>query len=400
MITLVKVVSKVHGILRTPLFDIVLEKIIFLIEKSRISGSWQAYARQYIDSYRTFSASKKFLVNPASFLKSMAIVLKSPTIEEKGLILIAYNYAFPTFALLFDLNKLSAKYHFVLEPSTARYFMPEILMFKPLSTQVYIETPEPRDEQFINRFFNNFTNIPIAANWWIDDRIFKPAPEADKDFDIIMVSSWLKLKRHKFLFKVISDLKKEGHLLSCVLVGYPIDLNKEDISKMAESLGVLEQITIYEKLDQKAVAKLYQRSRLNLLLSRREGFNRSIIEGFNCNIPCLIRKNFNFGHLYDYINEQTGGYFEDRTLRWDILNTLNNLKQYSPRRWIVEHKMTAQDAALKLEMDIYNKNENSVSVKTSGLHGMEYWNSDDEKKYKKDYEYIMTTLNQPTQKNA
>jgi uncharacterized membrane protein len=77
---------------------------------------------KYSESFNDFEASQNFIVDPYRFLISMAIVLKSPSKAEKGTILIAYNYAFPTFALLFNLDEVIKKYHLVLEPSTARFF--------------------------------------------------------------------------------------------------------------------------------------------------------------------------------------------------------------------------------------------------------------------------------------
>jgi glycosyltransferase involved in cell wall biosynthesis len=263
--------------------------------------------------------------------------------------------------------------------------MPDILMFKGVTEKIFIQAGEPRDEKLLRRFLKNSHPVPIAANWWIDSRIFKPDNTIEKDIDIIMVSSWLKLKRHYLLFKALKELKQQGKALKCVLVGYPIDMKKEDIVALAKEYGVLEQIEIHEWLKQTEIAKLYQRAKLNLLLSTREGFNRSVIEGFHANVPCLIREGFNFGHKYNYINNKTGGYYTDGSLHNSISDALDNIEKFSPNDWIIQNKMTAQDAAAILEKEIYNTQNKELAVKVSGLDGMEYWNEEDNEKYIPDY---------------
>jgi glycosyltransferase involved in cell wall biosynthesis len=370
--------------------DRLIEKFFEALNSLAWFGTWKSFSSNYISSYKNFRPSAPFLKDPTSFLIGMAIVLKSPTKSEKGVIVIAYNYAFPTFCLIFDLEKVAQKYNLVLEPSTARYFMPEILLFKAFDLNFYIQTPENRDQKFISRYFDNAKTVPIAANWWIDDRTFYEDGFTVKEFDLVMVASWLKLKRHFLLFKALSDLKKKGIILSCVLVGYPIDLELNDIRRQAERYGVLDLLTFHEWLNQSEVADLYRKSRLNLLLSKREGSGRSIIEGFYCGTPCLIRQGFNFGQKYDYINKKTGFYFTDATLASDIEAALDINIEFEPSKWIHDNGMTAKGAAEKLSDAIYGHTSSGIVPKTSGLHGMEYRDPINEVDFKKDYDYLLT----------
>ena len=382
--------SKGHGLFRHKIVDFFIEFFLETIVKLKVFGDWISFSQEYVQSYEKFEPSKKFLDDPERFLEGMAIVLKSPSRSEKGVILVAYNYAFPTFALIFDLPKIMQKYHIVLEPSTARYLMPEILMFKSFKEKVFMETGEPRDAEFLERFVSNAHSVPIAANWWIDSRIFKENSHEPKVYDLIMVSSWLKLKRHELLFKSLKRLKDRGRLLRCALVGYPIDMTKKDILELAKKYEVENLIEIFEWISQKDIAQLYQRSKLNLLLSKREGFNRSVIEGMYCNVPCLIRKNFNFGHKYDYINERTGGYFVDAQLDVAIEKALDNLDKFESKNWVTNNGMTAKNASLVLEKEIFGTSEGKIATKTSGLNGMEYWDANDKNKFTSDYHFLLS----------
>ncbi len=387
--SLVYFASKGHGLFRVKPIDLCVELVLRAVNKLKVFGDWASFSRNYISSYESFPASQKFIEDPERFLESMAIVLRSPDKDRKGTILVAYNYAFPTFALIYDLPKIMERYHIVLEPSTARYLMPEILMFKGFAERVFIETGEPKDAEFLERFFPEASSVPIAANWWIDSRIFNNKLQEEKKYDLIMVSSWLKLKRHGLLFDALKKLRDRGRDLKCVLVGYPIDLTKDDIVKSAADHGVEDLIEIYEWISQEKISQLYQQSRLNLLLSKREGFNRSVIEGLYCDVPCLIRDGFNFGDKYDYINHRTGGYFVDEKLDMAIEDALENIDQFKPVQWIKDNGMTAKNAALVLEEKIYGTAKGLLAVKTSGLDGMEYWNSEDLEKYSDDYRFLL-----------
>lgn len=388
----VKACSKPHGMLKTQKLDLLIEKFLDLLDRIRIFGNWESFTESYVNSIANFKPAEKFLNDPETFLESMMIVLRPYSREAKGTILIAYNYAFPVFLYLFDARQIAARYHIVLEPSTARYFMPEILVFKSLKLDIYVETPEIRDAEFLNRYLQNLKPVPVAANWWIDDRIFYQNDQIEKEFDLIMASSWLKAKRHFLLFRALRELKDQGVVLTSVLVGYPIDLTIDELKSQAIDYGIEDQITFFEWLTPLEVAELYRKSRLNLLLSKREGCNRSIIEGFYCNVPCLIRDGFNFGQKYDHINEKTGAYFNDSTLAQDIVLALDRADGYSPSEWVRDYHMDVSGALAELGAAIYGSKEIDMAKKTSSLHGMKYWDQQDKENFVNDYNYLLCSV--------
>ena len=374
-----------HGLVRFVWFDIFLEKIVDIVVLMRIFGSWDDYSVKYPLKYLNFDPAKKFIMRPEDFLRKMAIVLKSPSSTQKGLILLAYNYSFPVFSLIFNLDKVLKKYNLVLEPSTNRLFMPEILIYKGTHHKIYVQTNEHRDMNFLNRYIKNCVAVPTAANWWVDTRIFKPDTCAKKDFDIIMVSSWLKLKRHTLLFEALKKLKGKGIILKCCLVGYPLDLNLEDIKSLARKYDIEDQLTTYEKIKQSEIADLYRRSKINLLLSKREGSNRTLIEGGFCGTPFMIREGFNFGQKYNYLNSYTGRTFKDKSLDQDIMHMLENIHSYKPYEYFKKGDVSPYAATRLMEEIVYGSDDNLISMKVSGLGGMHYLHPEDEAKFEDDY---------------
>ena len=341
----------------------------------------------------------KFLKNPETCLESMAIVLKSPDAASKGLVLLAYSYFFPLFLHIFNVPAIQKDYHICLEPSWSGFFTRDILSFTSLEEPVFVQAIEPRDALFIERGTRNLIPVSIAANYWVDYRSFSPlrgSSTRGKDVDIVMVSSWAKFKRHALVFEALKNIKRAGRELKISLVGYPIDLTKDDIWHEAKSRGIENQIEMFENLSPSEVVTQYQRAKLNLLWSKKEGFNRSIIEGMFCNIPCILREGFNYGHKYHYINRKTGQFVSEGNLETAIIHMVDNFDRFSPREY-VENTMTwerAVDILHKKICAVTKRNGENFSGeivgKINNLNGMSYWNPADSIKFSKDYEHLMT----------
>jgi glycosyltransferase involved in cell wall biosynthesis len=211
-------------------------------------------------------------------------------------------------------------------------------------------------------------------------------------YDVIMVSSFSNLKRHWLLFKAMKELKDRGRVITAVLIGYAGSLTKKDLEHQATEYGVLEQVTILEDLTPAQVALYYNRSKLNLLLSKREGFNRSLIEGLYCNIPCFIRDGFNFDYKYPYISEKSGGYYTDTSLASDLSGWLDSYGSFRAKELVAAINMQADEAAKILSRAIFKEDGDCLVSKTSGLHGMEYWTEEEERKFDADYSYLLSCL--------
>jgi hypothetical protein len=156
------------------------------------------------------------------FIGSRILVIKSATPQERGVIVVDYQYVFPLMAGLFNLSAICERYDLVLEPSWADVLAPEILLFTKQTRPVFVQTIEPRDHAALNALSSNLRIVPIAANWWVDPR-HTPPPAGPRDIDVIMVAAWADIKRHWRVFRALADLRKRGRRLKTVLVGYRYD---------------------------------------------------------------------------------------------------------------------------------------------------------------------------------
>lgn len=172
-----------------------------------------------------------------------------------------------------------------------------------------------------------------------------------------------------------------------------------DVRTRAEWYGISDQIVFCEFITQEEIARLMNRSKVNVVWSRREGVNRVIIEGMFCNVPCLIPKGFNYGYRYPYINHETGRWSTDNKLASDLLDMVKSEWPGSPSRW-VRANMTPQHAAKIVHQGIteYCRQNREpfpeqVVPKTNGLHGQQYWDPFQESLFAADYRFLETLLN-------
>jgi glycosyltransferase involved in cell wall biosynthesis len=357
-------------------------------------GVYKAHVEQQSPSART----AKFFDDPTRLLGPMAMVLKSASADEKGVLLLQYSYTFPLFAKRFDVEKIAARYHIVLEPDWSGYCDLNILSYCQFRFPVFVQAFEPRDAGFITRLRSNLVVVPTSTNWWVDHRLFRPLPGTKKDFDLVMVAGWGEYKRHHRFFRALGRLRRSGCRLRVLLLGYPISFTKEEIRRQAAFHGVADQCEIHEWVPYEQVNEFVNRAKVNVIWSRKEGVNRAIIEGMFAGVPCVVREGFNYGFRYPYINAQTGCFASERELPAKLLWMVERWQEFAPRQWVESH-MPAQRATELLSEAIGRmatargeRWTGGLAVKVNKLHNMEYWDPADHARFEPDYSFLRTTL--------
>jgi glycosyltransferase involved in cell wall biosynthesis len=341
---------------------------------------------------------KRFFDEPIELFDGVCLIIKSPTESHKGVVIIKYSYYFALMFKFFDMDLFSRRYHIVLEPSWAGTCDPGILCYTSLSEPVFVMAYENRDFKFLESINTNLVPVKLSSNWWVNHAFFKHIPEDVKDIDIIIVSGWARFKRHHEIFKALNKVKKVLPDLKVTLVGYPHDLTLDNIKEIAVLYNLSENITFYEWIPPLEVSRLYAKAKVNLLWSRFEGLNRSIIEGMFCNISCIMREGFNYGQKYSYINQFTGCWSSEEKLASNLIHAIKHQDKFSPRQYVMEHhtcfKATEilQEAINRTLLDSPNKFIFEFAVKTNELHGMAYFDDTNEKRFEADIENIKQYL--------
>ncbi len=262
------------------------------------------------------------------------LILSAPTENEKGVMIIKFTDYFKYFLMVFDMTKICRDYIVIFEPSYSGYFDEDILCLLSAPGPFIIEASEKEDYQFIESLKSPIYPVETGANWWVDDSAFAYPGKLPKPYDITMVAIWADFKRHYHLFEAMSRAQVKRRV---ALVGKPWEMTREDIEAEARYYGVLEHVDFYEGISQKDINMLLARSKCLILLSKKEGFNKSIVEAMYAGIPVFILEGHNYGEKYSYINKETGGYIDKKGLAKFLDNLdeiLTGFERVKPGEWI------------------------------------------------------------------
>jgi len=263
------------------------------------------------------------------------LILSPPTSNKKGVLIIKYTNYFKYFFSIFNMDKIKEHYILVVEPSFAGYLDPDILCLLSSDIPIVIQAFEPRDFKFVKQLPFNFYPVDLGPNQWIDGRVFRPLKNKSKLYDIVMISIWADFKRHYHLFNALSKSKLKDRI-KVLLIGNPWPKTINDIKKEAQYYKVDKNITFKENISQEQINVLLNQSKCLVLLSKKEGSNKSIIEAMYANVPAFILEGHNFGYRYPFINKNTGGFINRKKLVQfiDNIDNLLNNNNFSPSEWI------------------------------------------------------------------
>lgn len=352
----------------------------------------------YPESVEPMPATAPFHQSPERLLGGCIIVLKAPSENERGVLYLYYSYVYPLFLKYFDVASILQRYHIVIEPSWSGYCDLNVLCLHRLGRPVFVGTLEPRDAAFLRSMPAGFVPVHFGGNTWVDADVFRPLSGIEKDIDIVCIASWARYKRHWAIFKALRALRRQGTDLTLALIGYRMDMNVDDVRNQARLFDVEDLVEFHERLAPEEVNLLLNRSKVNLLWSRREGSGRAIIEGMAAGLPCVIRSGFNYGYRYPHINERTGAFATEDELPHALLRMVRNHAAYSPREPVVS-EMTPEASTARLNEAIRvvalrdgESWTNDIAVKVSTLNRLQYKNPADQLRFADDYRFLESKI--------
>lgn len=367
----------------------------YFIEKKQLGGQIVA---KYLSELKPIGNTTKFVENPLLLLDGVITVLKNPLNDEKGAIVIKYSYYFSLFLKVFDVDEIGKRFHIIFEPSWAGLCEVNILAYTQFKFPIFLQVYEDRDKSFIESLKSNIIPVDVGPSWFINHEEFGlDVNQAQKDIDIIMVAAWAKFKRHQAFFQAVKPLITSRPELNITLVGYPVDMTKEQVMSLADKFNLKDNLTIYEWIKPEEVAALQSRAKVNVLWSKFEGNNRAIIEGMFCDSPAILREGHNYGQSYDYINNKTGCYANEKNLSSKLSQILDGKYKFSPRSYVMKNRncivgTQRLNEALKIyELSVDRKWTTNLVVKTNQLHGMKYF-MNSAKEFQDSYEWLQQQL--------
>jgi glycosyltransferase involved in cell wall biosynthesis len=209
-----------------------------------------------------------------------------------------------------------------------------------------VQASEPLDREFLRDLGSNLIPIDIGASDWVDHRVFRPLG-VEKTFDVIYVANLTPMKRVNVYLRAVSELVRLRPGFRAALVVSSFGGNKEEFEQLLRWYGIGPQLTVLMNQTQSQLNDIVNRSRVSVLLSRKEGSNKTLFESMFCDTPVILLRN-NIGVNKEYINEHTGRLIDESQLVDTILEFVDGRIPVSPRTWAIEN-ISAERSTEKLE---------------------------------------------------
>ena len=308
-------------------------RTIDVLRTSRHNPVVESYLR---DPQATADAASYSLAGGRGDFFRDLIVLKPWTPREKGVILLKYAKTFAALVSLFDLERLMERYLFVLEPCWSGFCHPSTLMFVSPNNPVVVQCFTKDDLAFITAVGAPLAPVQLGPADWVDASTFNPPDTVAKPIDLVMVANWSPHKRHAELFRALQRITDRD--IRVLLIGFPwADRTADDIRREAAKYkNDRVQIEILEKVPQPQLVGYLSRCKVFVFLARKEGDNKALVEAMFANVPAIVYDK-TIGGAGSRINAETGVFSSDAELTDKIRYMLDHYKDFSPRKWVLEH---------------------------------------------------------------
>ncbi|MDJ0975227.1 MAG: glycosyltransferase [Planctomycetota bacterium] len=267
------------------------------------------------------------------------MVLKAPDDEtgERGVILLMFHETIEFAAAYLDLPALAEDWTFVLETSNWGAADARFLPWLGSDLDVHVMAPRRVDFEWFEALDANLTPVRVGSGEWVPFERFQPLPDEPKQFDIAMVASWDRLKRHELLFQAMASVRrKSGRALTAALIGYPLGWPRSRVEALARKHGVEAEVTFHEDIPQEEVSRLVALSRVSVLLSREEGSNRSVYESLFVDTPVIVYAEHK-GIDLEQVNAETGILAADDELAEALLRVIDAPDAFTAGAWARAH---------------------------------------------------------------
>lgn len=322
------------------------------------------------------------------------IVLKSPSTDEKGVILLKYARTFSAVVALFDLDRLMSRYRFVLEPCWSGYCDPALLSFVTQREPVVVQCFTPTDRSFVQRLGFPMVPVSLGPADWVDTDAFDWPACPDRPFDLVMVANWAAHKRHALLFEALQKVRDRD--VSVLLIGFPwANRSADDVRReIAEFPNERVSVKIVEQIPHDELARLLRQCKSFVFLSKKEGDNKSLVEAMFADVPAIVFEG-TIGGATSRINGATGILASEDELPAKIEFMLDHFLEFAPRRWALEH--TGSRVATRVVNDALaaaatasGEEYRTGIVEKTNAPNLAYLRPVDRERFRDDYDFVLS----------
>jgi glycosyltransferase involved in cell wall biosynthesis len=269
------------------------------------------------------------------------LVIKIPTVSEgriieKGAIILKFTETFAPIHQLVDVPLLSKYFRIILEPSWVGYGLPEILIWANTGAEkVVVLSPYQDDFNLLSRLDTNLVPIALGASDWANPKIFNVC-NSEKIYDSIYVANFNPLKRVDRYLRAVVRVSRKRSNYRAALVCARHGSRRHEILETIKWAATKADIDYLGGVNQSRLNTLFNQSKVNILVSLREGANKGLAEGLFAGTPALLISECACGN-HRHINPETGLVTRDADLEETLLWFSDHHAQFHPRTWAETH---------------------------------------------------------------
>lgn len=284
------------------------------------------------------------------FYEGRTLLLKLPVLGdegllEKGAIIFKFSETFIRMYLSLDVRLLSKYFRIIFEPSSSGYSAEEILSWTTIAPEkIIVFSPDDGDFQFLSDLDTNLVPMKLGAADWVNPKIFHKIKDVEKEFDAIYVANFNPVKRVDRYIRAVTRINRSRSDFRAALVCAIVGDARREILTMLEMVSDKANISFYDGMPQSDLNMLLNKSKVNMLLSLKEGANKGLSEGLFSGTPAILLDE-NTGVKRDNINDKTGKITPDAELEDTLIWFSEHHDEYRPDEWADE--FLSPDASTK-----------------------------------------------------
>jgi len=263
-------------------------------------------------------------------LHKAAILKPFINAQERGVLFISFEREWVKLLSLENLQEFAHRYTIVVAPSSSPHNLVNYAFPAAYPEPIFTLISNPHDLDVLPYVSPRLKVLPLYASNWVNPEWYQPVPKAEREYDLIMVASWGKVKRHHVLFSALRSMPRGMRIL---LVGQDQEgRSAETIRALASWYGVQDRITILSNQPYREVTKWFCQARASVVLSKREGSCVVVTESMFADTPVAILRDAELGSRV-FINDETGRFLDEATLARDLTDFVLNADLYQSRAW-------------------------------------------------------------------
>lgn len=255
--------------------------------------------------------------------------------SEKGVLFISFEEEWTRLIHHCDLAAFAQRYDLIVSPTwSPPHCLATTAFAHAWPGPLFSLISNRRDLEILPRLAPNYVPLPLFASNWVNPDFYRPVPRRERDVDIVMLANFGKYKRHLALFRALRSLRPRPRVL---LMGQDQSGRTADTLRAeAEGYGVRDAVSIVTNASNEEVAQGLCRSRISLILSRREGSCVAVAESFFANTPVGLLRGAEVGSGA-FLNAETGRRLDEHNLAAELTAFLDDCERYTPRAWAEQH---------------------------------------------------------------